>query len=45
MSIEGSLGSEDEGDEVEIYEVGGVREPDREFDMSISDNNNKEIIN
>ena len=45
VSIGGSLGSEDEGDEVEIYEVGGVREPDREFDMSISNNNNKEIIN
>jgi len=31
VSIGGSLGSEDEGDEVEIYaeEVGGVREPDR----------------
>jgi len=41
VSIEGSLGWE----EVEIYEeVGGVREPDREFDMSMLDNNNK-IIN
>ena len=43
MSIEGSLGWEDE---VEIYEeVGGVHEPDREFDMSMLDNNNNNIIN
>jgi len=47
VSIGGSLGSEDEGDEVEIYaeEVGGVREPDMEFDMSMLDNNNNKIIN
>ena len=34
VSIEGSLDWEDQGAEVEIYaeEVGGVREPDREFD-------------
>jgi len=33
VSIEGSLRWEDQGAEVEIYtEIGGVREPDREFD-------------
>jgi len=43
---EGSLCWEEEGDEVEIYEeVGGVHEPDREFDMSMLDNNNNKIIN
>jgi len=35
---EGSLCWEEESDEVEIYEVGGVCESDREFDMSMLHN-------